>query len=95
MGDGIVPGSGGARLGRFEADNVVFRLGFAAHGRQEEGVELRGTRATGRNRGGLAVHSFSPMQNIMKNRPGHQERLAQKVLEAMPMVEFSPKLAEL
>ena len=35
------------------------------------------------------------MQNIMKNRPGHQERLAQKVLEAMPLVEFSWKLAEL
>ena len=51
-------GGGGARLGRCGADNFVFRLGFAAHGGQEEGVELRGTRATGRDRGGLAVCSF-------------------------------------
>jgi hypothetical protein len=39
--------------------------------------------------------SFSPMQNIMKNWPGHQEKLARLVLEAMPLVEFSSKLAEI
>ena len=38
---------------------------------------------------------FSTMQNLMKNHIGYQEKLDLKIKEALPLVEFSAKLAEI
>ena len=39
--------------------------------------------------------AFSAMQNLMKNHSGYQEKLDLKIKEALPLVEFSARLAEI
>ena len=38
---------------------------------------------------------FSPLQNLMKNHTGYQAKLDVKLKEALPLVEFSARLAEI
>ena len=39
--------------------------------------------------------AFSPLQNLMKNHEGYQAKLDLKLKEAIPLVEFSARLAEI
>ena len=43
----------------------------------------------------MALHPFSPLQNLMKNHEGYQAKLDVKLMEPLPLVELSARLAEI